>query len=163
MNTNITHNLTGKVALITSDTPDANPGRMHRNSSRFSTQAMKLATHGARIMLGLIFVVFGLNAFFHFIPLPMPKGELAAEFMKALFLSQYLHAVKIIEIAGGLLLLSGRFTALGLTLVGPVVVNILFFDAFLDSAGLPLGIMLGALSSFLLWRHRASFAGLLKK
>jgi len=56
-----------------------------------------------------------------------------------LFVSHYLYAVKCFEISGGLLLLSGRFTALGLTLVGPVIVNILFFHAFLDPSGLPLG------------------------
>ena len=46
---------------------------------------MKIATIIARTLLGLIFVVFGLNAFFNFIPLPPPKGELAGDFMKALF------------------------------------------------------------------------------
>jgi uncharacterized membrane protein YphA (DoxX/SURF4 family) len=114
-------------------------------------------------LLGLIFVVFGLNAFLNFIPLPPPRGELAGEFMKALFASHYLYAVKCFEISGGLLLLSGRFTALGLTLVGPVIVNILFFHIFLDPAGLPLGIVLAVLALFLLARHRHSFAGLLQK
>jgi uncharacterized membrane protein YphA (DoxX/SURF4 family) len=56
--------------------------------------------------------------------------------MKALLVSHYLYAVKCFEISGGLLLLSGRFTALGLTLVGPVIVNILFFHTFLDPSGL---------------------------
>jgi putative oxidoreductase len=124
---------------------------------------MKIATIIARTLLGLIFVVFGLNAFFNFIPLPPPKGELAGDFMKALFASHYLYAVKCFEISGGLLLLSGSFTALGLTLVGPVIVNILFFDTFLDASGLPLGIVLALLALFLLWRHRYSFAGLLMK
>ncbi len=123
---------------------------------------MKIATIIARTLLGLIFVVFGLNAFFNFIPLPPPKGELAGEFMKALFVSHYLYAVKCFEIFGGLLLLSGRFTALGLTLVGPILVNILFYDIFLDPAGLPLGIVLAVLALFLLGRYRQSFAGLLR-
>ena len=124
---------------------------------------MKILTIIARTLLGLIFLVFGLNAFLNFIPLPPPKGELAGEFMKALFMSHYLYAVKCFEISGGLLLLSGRYTALGLTLVGPVVVNILFFHTFLDRSGLPMAIILSALSLFLLWRNRSSFAGLLKK
>jgi uncharacterized membrane protein YphA (DoxX/SURF4 family) len=124
---------------------------------------MKIAAIIARTLLGLIFVVFGLNAFFNFIPLPPPKGQLAGEFMKALFVSHYLYAVKCFEISGGLLLMSGRFTALGLTLVGPVIVNILFFDTFLDASGLPLGIVMAMLALFLLARHRHSFAGLLLK
>jgi putative oxidoreductase len=123
---------------------------------------MKIATIIARTLLGLIFVVFGLNAFFHFIPMPPPKSELAGDFMKALFLSHYLYAVKGFEIIGGLILLSGRYTALGLTLVGPVVVNILFFHVFLDPSGLPMGIVLSVLSLFLLWRNRSAFSGLVK-
>ena len=124
---------------------------------------MKIITIIARTLLGLIFVVFGLNAFFNFIPMPPPKGDLAGEFMKALFVSHYLYAVKCFEITGGLLLLSGRFTALGLTLVGPVVVNILFYHTFLDRSGLPMAIILSALSLFLLWRNSSAFAGLLRK
>ena len=124
---------------------------------------MKIATIIARTLLGLIFVVFGLNAFFNFIPMPPPKGELAGDFMKALFVSHYLYAVKCFEISGGLILLSGRFTPLGLTLVGPVIVNILFFHTFLDPSGLPLAFILVVLALFLLWRNRSAFAGLLKK
>jgi uncharacterized membrane protein YphA (DoxX/SURF4 family) len=123
---------------------------------------MKIATTIARILLGLIFVVFGLNAFFHFIPMPPPKGDLAGDFMKALFLSHYLYAVKFFEITGGLLLLSGRYIPLGLTLLGPVIVNILFFHFFLDPSGLPLGIVIGILALFLLWQYRSAFAGILK-
>ncbi|HTI71451.1 MAG TPA: hypothetical protein VMF06_15875, partial [Candidatus Limnocylindria bacterium] len=109
---------------------------------------MRLATIIARTLLGLILVVFGLNAFLNFIPLPPPKGELAGEFMKALFVSHYLYAVKCFEIVGGLILLSGRYTALGLTLVGPVVINILFYHTFLDSSGLPMAVVLAGLSLF---------------
>jgi putative oxidoreductase len=124
---------------------------------------MKIANIIARTLLGLIFVVFGLNAFFNFIPLPPPKGELAGEFMKALLVSHYFYVVKCFEISGGLLLLSGRYTALGLTLVGPVIVNILFFHTFLDPSGLPMAIVLAVLALFLLWCHRQAFSGLLMK
>lgn len=124
---------------------------------------MKIATLIARTLLGLIFVVFGLNAFLHFIPMPPPKGELAGDFMKALFASRYFYAIKVFEISGGLILLSGRFTPLGLTLVGPVIVNILFFDIFLDAAGLPLGIVVAVLALFLLWANRSAFAGLIRR
>jgi uncharacterized membrane protein YphA (DoxX/SURF4 family) len=124
---------------------------------------MKIATIIARTLLGLIFVVFGLNAFFNFIPMPPPKGELAGDFMKALFVSHYLYAVKCFEISGGLILLSGRYTALGLTLVGPVIINILFFHTFLDPSGLPLAAILCVLALFLLWRNKSAFAGLVRK
>ena len=123
---------------------------------------MKIANIIARTLLGLIFVVFGLNAFLHFIPMPPPKGDLAGDFMKALFASHYIYAVKCFEIVGGLILLSGRRTPLGLTLVGPVIVNILFFHLFLDPSGLPMAAILVVLALFLLWRHRHAFAGLVK-
>jgi putative oxidoreductase len=123
---------------------------------------MKIAIVIARTLLGLIFFVFGLNTFLNFIPMPPPPAGLAADFMKALFVSHYLYAVKCFEISGGLILLSGRFTPLGLTLVGPVIVNILFYDTFLDHSGLLLGIAIAALALFLLWQQRNAFAGLLK-
>ena len=124
---------------------------------------MKIAIIIARTLLGLIFFVFGLNAFLNFIPMPPPPAGLAADFMKALFVSHYLYAVKCFEISGGLILLSGRYTPLGLTLVGPVIVNILFFHIFLDPSGLPMGIVLATLALFLLWRNSSAFVGLLKK
>lgn len=122
---------------------------------------MKIIVIIARVLLGLVFVVFGLNAFFNFIPMPPPQGQ-AGAFMGALFTSHYLYAIKIFEISGGLLLLLGRYVPLGLTLLGPVVVNILFYDIFLDRSGLPLGIVIAALALFLLWCHRRAFAGLVK-
>ena len=123
---------------------------------------MKIAIIIARTLLGLVFFVFGLNAFLNFIPMPPPPAGLAADFMKALFVSHYLYAVKCFEISGGLILLSGRFTPLGLTLVGPVIVNILFYDIFLDHSGLLLGLVVAALALFLLWQKRNAFAGLVR-
>ncbi len=122
---------------------------------------MKIAATIARILLGLIFVVFGLNAFLHFLPMPPMQG-LSAQFMGALFQSHYLYAIKCFEISGGLLLLLGRYIPLGLTLLGPVIVNILFFHLFLDPTGLPLAIVIGVLALFLLWQKRSAFAGLLQ-
>jgi putative oxidoreductase len=123
---------------------------------------MKIATIISRILLGLVFFVFGWAVFFpHLIPMPpLPKNE-AGAFMGALFSSGYLYAIKCFEIAGGFLLLIGKKVPLGLTLVGPVLVNILFYDIFLDHTGLPMGIVLAVLALFLLWAYRKAFAGLL--
>jgi uncharacterized membrane protein YphA (DoxX/SURF4 family) len=122
---------------------------------------MKILIIIVRSLLGLIFVVFGLNAFLHFIPMPPPEG-LAGDFMKALFVSHYFYVVAILQIAGGALLLLGRFVPLGLTLLGPVIVNILLFHIFLQPAGLPLAVVVGALALFLLWAYRQAFGGLIK-
>jgi len=123
---------------------------------------MKNTTIIARILLGLLFVVFGANIFFHFIPMPPPEATLAGDFSKALFKSHYLHLVGALQIIGGLLLLIGYFVPLGLTLLGPVIVNILLFHLLLEPKGLPMAIGVAALALFLLGCYRANFAGLVK-
>jgi uncharacterized membrane protein YphA (DoxX/SURF4 family) len=122
---------------------------------------MKIAALICRLLLGLIFVVFGSNTFLHFIPMPPPQGQ-AGAFIGAMFGSGYMQAVALFQIVGGLLLLIGRFVPLGLTLLGPVIVNIMFFHMFLEPSGLPLAIVVSILSLVVLYYHRQSFAGLVK-
>ena len=123
---------------------------------------MKIATIIARILLGLVFVVFGSNIFLHFIPMPPQNPSLATDFSKALMESHYMYVVGFCQVAGGLILLTGRFIPLGLTLLGPVIVNILCFHIFMNHQGWQVASVVAALALFLLWRHRANFAGLLK-
>ena len=120
---------------------------------------MKIAVLVARILLGLMFVVFGLNGFLNFLKMPPPTG-LAGQYMGALFASHYLMVVFAVQLIGGLLLLSGQFIPLGLVLLGPVIFNIVLFHAFL----LPVGFQAAALA-VILWfivffgvRH--AFAGI---
>jgi uncharacterized membrane protein YphA (DoxX/SURF4 family) len=122
---------------------------------------MQKAVLGTRIILGLIFVIFGLNFFFHFIPMPeMP--EKAGAFMGALGATGYMfYLIKIIEIVGGLMLLAGMYVPLALTLLAPIVVNIFAFHLFLEPGGAVLGAVLVALEIFLAWSYRSSFAGVL--
>jgi putative oxidoreductase len=124
---------------------------------------MKIATIIVRVLLGLVFFVFGLGMLLHVFPMPPPPKNAAGDFMSALYGSGYLYAIKCFEAAGGLLLLIGKKVPLGLTLLGPVIVNILFYDIFLDHTGLPMGIVLAALSLFLLYAYRKAFAGLLSQ
>jgi uncharacterized membrane protein YphA (DoxX/SURF4 family) len=77
-------------------------------------------------------------------------------------MSHYFYVVAVLEVAGGALCLIGRFVPLGLTLLGPVIVNILLFHAFLEPAGLPLAALVGVLALLLLWANRAAFSGLVK-
>jgi len=113
-------------------------------------------------MLGLVFVVFGSNIFFHFIPAPTLPATPAGDFSKALMQSNYIYVVGLLQVIGGLLILIGRFVPLGLTLLGPVIVNILLFHIFLDQSGLPIALVVSVLALFLLWRYRSNFAGLVK-
>ena len=121
---------------------------------------MKTAALVARLLLGLMFVVFGLNGFIHFLPMPpMPAGP-AQEFMGALAATHYMHPVFAIQLIAGVLFLIGRYVPLALTLLGPVLVNILLFHALMA----PSGILPGAFAT-ILWfvvfaRYRGCFAGI---
>ena len=121
---------------------------------------MKIATIIARVLLGLIFVVFGSNLLLHFIPMPAPAGP-AGAFFGALYQTHYIYVVAAVQVVGGVLLFT-RFVPLALTLLGPVIVNILCFHIFLNHQGWQLAVVVAALALFLLWRHRVNFAGLLK-
>jgi len=119
---------------------------------------MKIATIIVRILLGLVFVVFGLNGFLRFLPMPeLPKG-LVGEFLHAFFESGYVYAVAACQVIGGLLLLIGRYVPLGLTILGPVIVNIVLFHVLLAREGLALAVVIALLFVFLLWNYRAAFA-----
>ena len=117
---------------------------------------MKLAAKVARYLLGLGMVVFGLNAFFHFMP-PPDLPEKGGQFMGLLFESGYFNFVAILKIVGGLMLLLGRFVPLGLTLLGPVLVNILIFHISFDPKGIGLGLIFTLLWLIVFWRHKKGF------
>src|SRR5689334_7803723 len=123
---------------------------------------MKIVIIIVRSLLGLAFVVFGLNGFLQFIHAPPPAPGPAADFAKALMESHYFYVISILQIAGGALLLLGRFVPLGLTLLGPVIVNILLFHIFLEPKGLPVAIVFAALTLIVLWANREAFKGLFK-
>ncbi len=122
---------------------------------------MHAATIIARFLLGLIFVVFGLNFWLRFIPIPPAQGQ-AGAFIGAMAVSGYLAVVKGIEIAGGLLVWSGRFTAAGLLLLVPVIVNILLYDFYLVKGFNPVSTVAAVLALFLLWTERRKFLGILR-
>jgi uncharacterized membrane protein YphA (DoxX/SURF4 family) len=116
---------------------------------------------GARILLGLIFFVFGLNFFLHFIPQPPPSGP-AGAFAVAMFATGYLFVlVKVVETVSGALLIAGRFVPLVLAVLAPIVINIIFFHAFLAPAGIALPIVVLALELFLAWSYRSVYRPML--
>ena len=119
---------------------------------------MKYVVLIVRILLGLAFVVFGSNIFFHFIPgsEQTPPGE-AGVFAGALMRSGYMNVVGALQVLGGLCLLTGRLAPLGLTLLGPVIFNIVLFHIFFDTSGLPMGLVFSVLALFLLWAYRDKF------
>ncbi len=121
---------------------------------------MKIVTLIARLLLGLVLVVFGLNGFFSFLNMgPMPSG-LAGQFIGALALSHYFWVVAALQVAGGALLLLNRFVPLGLVLLGPVIVNILLYHLFLNLTGIGLAIVVAILWLIVFYGHRQYFSGI---
>ena len=121
---------------------------------------MNIATIIARVLLGLAFVVFGSNAFLHFIPMPPPPQNLAGDYTRVFLASGYVYVIGALQVIGGLLLLIGRFVPLGLTILGAIIVNILIFHCLMAPEGIGPGIVVTVLELFLVWRYRAAFAGI---
>jgi len=121
---------------------------------------MKIVALVARILLGLVFLVFGLDKFYAFIPQgPMPAGA-AGQFMGALFSSHYIVAVGAFEAVGGLLLLINRYVPLGLCLLAPVIVNIVLTGILLTHMALGSGIVVAILWILVYSRVHSAFAGI---
>lgn len=121
---------------------------------------MRIAVLIARLLLGLIFVVFGLNGFLNFIDMgPMPTG-LAGQFISALFLSHYIWVVAALQVVGGALLLVNRFVPLALVLLGPVIVNIICYHVFLHPSGAVPAAVVTVLWFIVFYAKRQYFAGI---
>ena len=120
---------------------------------------MKIAVLIARILLGLLFVVFGLNGFLNFIHGPMPTG-VAGQYLAVMGGTLYIHFVFVVQLVAGLLLLSGQFVPLALVLLGPVIINILLFHVSMQPSGLPPGLFAAVLWFIVFFGVRRAFAGI---
>jgi putative oxidoreductase len=117
---------------------------------------MKIAVLIARVLLGLVFVVFGFNIFLNFIPnqtMPGDAGALAG----LMFQHRWFHFFGVLYIVGGLLLIIGRFIPIGLVLLGPIIVNILLFHITLAPSGIGPGLVCAVLEIFLIYAYRSAF------
>jgi hypothetical protein len=124
---------------------------------------MKIAALIARILLGLVFLVFGANGLHPFLPMPaMPPG-LARDYVTVLMQSHYVVVVSAVQFIGGLLLLVNRYVPLALTMLGPVIVNILCYHILMQPMGLPLALVVTVLWFILFAYYRRSFAGIFEQ
>ena len=125
---------------------------------------MKVLAIICQVLLGLMFIVFGLNGFLHFIPMdaqPPAPDSLAGKFMASMIGSGWMHVVSGFEVVGGLLVLIGRTAPLGLVFLGPIIFNALLFH-LLMAGGHGIGPAAGAavLEIVLVYAYRTYFAGL---
>ena len=123
---------------------------------------MKISSQIARYLLGLIFLVFGLNGFFNFLHMPGPTG-VAAQFFGAIFASHFYVVLFVLQIVPAVLLLANRYVPMALTILGPIIFNIVCFHAFMAPAGLPLAILVTALWLLVAYSVRSVFAGIFQR
>jgi hypothetical protein len=122
---------------------------------------MKKASMAVRILMGLMFFIFGLNGFLHFLPMPPMEGE-AAEFIGLLMTSKLFFVIKTMEVACAILLLWNQYTTIAYLLLAPIIFNIFWFHVTLAPQGAPMGILLLAMEGFLLWSNKKAYLPLLK-
>ncbi|MGC2131473.1 MAG: hypothetical protein WA629_15415 [Candidatus Aquilonibacter sp.] len=121
---------------------------------------MKIVSTIARILLGLMFTVFGLNGFLHFIPSPsFPPGYLL-DFFTAISGSGFYIMIFGVQLICGLLLLSNQYVPLAIVVLGAVLVNILTFHAAMNPQGFPTALIAVILWFLTAWPIRAQFAPL---
>lgn len=114
----------------------------------------------ARIVLGIVMTLFGLNGFLHFMPM-WEMAEPANNFMGAILATGYLMIlVKIVETSVGLLLLTNRYVPLALVLLSPIGVNVVSFQLFLDPSGIGPAALVAVLDIYLLFAYRSYFSPL---
>jgi putative oxidoreductase len=121
---------------------------------------MRIAIVIARVLLGLIFVLFGANGLHPFLPMgPLPTG-LAGQFFTVFFQSHWVMFVAGVQFIGGMLLLVNRYVPLALTLLGPVIVNIILYHVLLTPAAAHFAVVATILWIFLFYHYRKYFSGI---
>jgi hypothetical protein len=120
---------------------------------------MKIVSAIARYLLGAAFLFFGSNLLFNFLKGQLPPGP-GATFIGLLVAHHYTYVIGALMVVSGLLFLVNRFVALGLVLLGPVLVNILMFHLLILPDGFQAGVVLSLLWLLVFWQHRTAFAGI---
>jgi putative oxidoreductase len=121
---------------------------------------MRVLTLIARLLLGLMFLVFGLNGFLNFLNMgPAPTG-LAGQFIGALFQSHYYWVIAALQVVAGVLLLINRYVPLALVLLGPIIVNILLYHIFLLPQGIALALVATILWFIVFYGYHYYFSGI---
>lgn len=123
---------------------------------------MKTVFTIARYLMGLMFTVFGLNGFLHFIHQPPPASPFAIQYMTVMVATHYFVLVFLVQLVAGVLLLLNRFVPLALVLLAPVLVNILLFHFLMDPAGIAAGLFASILWVVLFLSVRGAFSGILQ-
>lgn len=123
---------------------------------------MRIAATISRYLLGLMFTVFGLNGFLQFLPAP-PMVGLPAQFFAVMTSSHYMVPVFLVQVVSGLLFLAGLYVPLALTLIAPVIVNILIYHVTMNPAGIVPGLVAAICWAIVFASVRSAFAGIFQR
>ena len=114
---------------------------------------MKITTTIARVILGLPFLIFGINYFFPFAPHPQLHGA-AIDYMTGLTKTGYFWPIlRSLEILIGVALISGKFVPLALAILAPINIQILVFHLALEPQNIPMAVIMSILHGFLIYRY----------
>ena len=133
------------------------------NNTRSSKFVSLYLPATVRILIGLAYLVFGLNGFLNFIPQPtIPMSDAALAFSGGLMKSGYMFPlIAITHLAVGAFLVSNRFVPLALALIAPFTVNSVLFHLFLEHTGIPMALVFLALELYLVWVYRHAYRSML--
>src|SRR5215471_5148776 len=124
--------------------------------------AGRIVTAVVRVLLGLMFLVFGLNGFLNFMPAPKDMPQEILTVMGALMKAGYMTVVSGAEVLIAVLLLANRFVPLSLTLLAPIIVSILTFHIFMAPSTIVPGIVATVMELYLAWAYRGAFRPILR-
>jgi len=124
---------------------------------------MRIVTMVSRLLLGALMVFAGANHMFNFLPKqPLPPG-VAGQFLGAMIATGFLAFVGACEVIAGLLLLINRFVPLGLTVLGPIILNIIVLDLLIAPKALPVAAVITILWILVAWTVRSVFLPFLRQ
>jgi hypothetical protein len=133
------------------------------SKATMTTSIVRYLPTASRLLLGLLFFVFGLNGSLNFLPQPStPLPAAAVSFIGALMATGYMFPlIFATQLTVGTLLLANRFVPLALTLLAPFMVNSIVFHVFLEPSGRPMALIVLALQLYLVWVNRKAFRPIL--
>ena len=134
----------------------------HQAESQSHGNAARYVTAIIRILLGLMFLVFGLNGFLNFMPAPKDMPQEIMNVIGALMKAGYMNVVSGAEVLVAVMLLTNRFVPLALALLAPVVVGIITFHIAIAPATIGPGIVVLVMELYLAWAYRDAFRPMLK-
>jgi uncharacterized membrane protein YphA (DoxX/SURF4 family) len=138
------------------------PSQTVETEGRQKKPALRIATAIVRILLGLMFLIFGLNGFLNFMPQPKDVPQEIMTVMGALVKAGYMTVVSGAEVLIAVMLLTNRFVPLALALLAPIVVGILTFHIFMAPATIVPGLIVTVMELYLAWAYRGAFRTMLQ-